>query len=229
MSRSSAASPCRIDRTANSGITRNRNNANAVRSFFSGGNRHLETRGQCQSAFAHCQKVPYSEHEVMDGSVAQSFCHLVAQEEHQNLVTPSNGRLDAADGLWGWSNLLPNDPTNDALMECTLYMGAADCDLDQATPIGTVLVDRHQGHVTFDLDEAHGMVVSHWDLYAGRESLPHKGGLVSTDPIHYDFHQALEVGASTVTAELDASQLSGGQYLIAHAKVCEATQAIATE
>lgn len=114
-------------------------------------------------------------------------------------------------------------------MECILYVGAADCDLDQATPIGVVLVDRQQGQITYELDEDHGLVLSQWDLYTGIETLPHKGGLVSTDPIHYDFHESLEVGVTTTTAQLDASRLSSGQYLIAHAKVCETTLPVAIE
>jgi len=118
---------------------------------------------------------------------------------------------------WGWTN----GPLGDNHYEFPIYAGAAKCNINKGTLVGTLIIDYDElagtATVTYLMDPGFAMQKTH--LYVDGELLPRNGGDFTTSPGQYPYiHDPVADPASdtfTVTG------LSGDIYVVAHADVVE--------
>ena len=187
-------------------------NANDSPVVDNGKSRQLTNDEQCQSAFAYCP----------GNNAALPLCDKAEPSSQVEPVSP-----------WGWSNLLQSP---DAVMECTLYVGALECDIEKATPVGTVTIDSSRNEVLYRLNDDSQWILSQLSLYVGHEEFPWVASASATVPMAYPIqkhldHQSLLKSATILVEE--SSRLQSGRFVVAHANVCNngppATVAIAAE
>jgi len=118
---------------------------------------------------------------------------------------------------WGWTN----GPLGDNHYEFPIYAGAAKCDINKGTLVGTLTIDYDESAgtatVTYMMDAGFAMQRTH--LYVDGELLPRNRGDFTTSPGQYPYiHDPVADPASdtfTVTG------LSGDIHVVAHADVFE--------
>jgi hypothetical protein len=178
-------------------------------SAAAGGTRRLvsldaqELAGQCRSAFAYCR-----------GKATKTV--------------PASSPLCLSPGHdEGWSNLIATEHA----MECTLYVGASECDVTNAEAIGVLFVDANRAEVVFEVDEDSEWVLSQLHVYVGSDKAPLARDGSPVSPVDYPRVEVFEDPTKTATVELDDGDLQVGHYVIAHASVCteESFDELATE
>jgi hypothetical protein len=178
-------------------------------SAAAGGTRRLvsldaqQAAGQCRSAFAHCR-----------GKATKTV--------------PASSPLCLSPGHdEGWSNLIATEHA----MECTLYVGASECDVSNAEAIGVLFVDANRAEVVFEVDEDSEWVLSQLHVYVGGDKAPLARDGSPVSPADYPRVEVFEDPTKTATVELDDGDLQVGHYVIAHASVCteESFDELATE
>lgn len=116
---------------------------------------------------------------------------------------------------WGWTN----GPLGHGHYEFDIYAGAAKCNLNKGTKVGTLTIDYvgSTATVTYMMDAEWAM--ERTQLYVGSESLPMKGGEYTTSPGQYPYiHDPV---ADPAYDEYTVTGLSGDIYVVAHADVFE--------
>jgi len=116
---------------------------------------------------------------------------------------------------WGWTN----GPLGSGSYEFDMYAGAAKCNINKGTLVGTLEIDYDGSTaiVTYVMDAGWAMDYTH--LYVGSELLPRDGkGDFTVSPGQYPYQNDLDGAASD---EYTVTGLSGDIYVVAHADVYE--------
>ena len=153
--------------------------------------REFDLVGECETAFAY------------DPDNAQCFL-----EDNDDVLGPDFDR-------WGWTNYMECEGT----YSMPLYAGAAQCDLDKGTNVGTVNVEYLDGTVTVDYNIlVPGYLMSEAHVYVGCDPYPTIGGTPTVAPGQYPFNPEIgHVQNYTVVIE----NVQGPVYFIAHAVTCQ--------
>ncbi|WMI67530.1 BspA family leucine-rich repeat surface protein [Mangrovimonas sp. YM274] len=125
-------------------------------------------------------------------------------------------------GNWGWTNYFENENEPGEPYVMDLYAGAAQCDITNRTPVGTVTVNYVDGQATVTYDLLDGFVMNEAHVYIGCEEYPKKGKgkKYTVAPGQYNFNPSGTLGyASNYT--VGPVNVEGPIYVIAHAVVCE--------
>jgi hypothetical protein len=111
---------------------------------------------------------------------------------------------------WGWTNQVTSLP-----LRMELWAGAADCDFDKGTYVGTVTVTGAE--VVYEMLDDYKITTAH--LYIGEGKFPSTlRGSLTVAPGQYPLKfEADEPGMDSVMFEMGASI---DQFVIAHADVC---------
>lgn len=118
---------------------------------------------------------------------------------------------------WGWTN----GPLGPGEYEFDLWAGAAKCDLDKGTLVGTVTINYDGSTAIVEFTLIDGWLMDYTQVYAGSEMLPRDvHGDPTVSPGMYTSIHYSEGGATTDTHTITG--LSGNIYVIAHADVFEA-------
>lgn len=115
---------------------------------------------------------------------------------------------------WGWTNGAMSADS----MEMDLYAGAAHCDLDKGTHVGTATVSYSGSEATITYSMAAGFALKEVHAYAGSSPLPlTKRGRPTVAPGRFPAKSEDIPNASSHTVTV--SSLSGPIHVIAHAVV----------
>ncbi len=117
---------------------------------------------------------------------------------------------------WGWSNGL----LGHGYYTFDIYAGAAKCNINKGTLVGTLTIDYVGSTATITYMMDAGWMMQRTQLYVGSEPLPMMDGDYTTSPGHYTYiHDPV---ADPTSDTFTATGLSGGIYVVAHADVFEA-------
>ncbi|GKY98743.1 hypothetical protein MPSEU_000830600 [Mayamaea pseudoterrestris] len=143
----------------------------------------------CESAYALCGQ----------GTTPQCFL------EDSRLPKPKK---------WGWHNQITG--TFDATTEitCTLWAGAAKCNTDDKTNVGTATITSD----SFSIDWAGGYDIGEVHFYHGTVPYPKLNGVNTVAP--GQFSNGLVYPASETSWDIFGDPLTMGNYFILHAKIC---------
>lgn len=143
----------------------------------------------CETAFA-----------FLDGDAT---CFLDMDEIHTN--------------RWGWTN----GPFSENIKpyHLNIYAGAAKCDIEKGTFVGTLSLYYNNGDATITYTMNSGYLMDEVHLYAGNEILPRdKHGNFTVSPGQYPHVNDNLNGVETYTDTF--TNLTGDIYIVAHAVVC---------
>lgn len=117
---------------------------------------------------------------------------------------------------WGWSNgPLAGDP----VYEFDIWAGAARCNLNKGTLVGTLTVDYDGSTATVTYTMDPGYLMQNTQLYVGNEPLPRgSDGDYMVSPGQYPY---IHLGINAAIDTYVVSSLSGDIYVVAHADVIE--------
>jgi hypothetical protein len=117
---------------------------------------------------------------------------------------------------WGWTNGLLGQGS----YAFDLYSEALQCNINNGTLVGEVLVDYTNDEVTVTYNMFGDYVLSLTSLYVGCTDIPTSNGAQTIAPSQYPYIQSLD-DATTYTYVIDVSSFPcEGIYVIAHAEVC---------
>ncbi len=117
---------------------------------------------------------------------------------------------------WGWSN----GPLGPDYYEFDIYAGAAKCNINKGTLVGTLTInyDGSTAIITYMMNPGYMMQRTH--LYVNGDPLPTMGGEYTTSPGQYPYIHDPVVDPASDT--FTVTGLSGNIYVVAHADVTEA-------
>ena len=116
---------------------------------------------------------------------------------------------------WGWSN----GPLGPDYYEFDIYAGAAKCNINKGTLVGTLTIDYDGSTATVTYMMDAGWTMQTTQLYVGSEPLPRdSNGDYTVAPGQYT---EIHAGINTPTDTYTMSGLSGNIYVVAHADVLE--------
>jgi len=120
---------------------------------------------------------------------------------------------------WGWTNGVFNSSGDAYILD--IYAGAAACDIDRATYVGTLTVeyDGSEAVITYDIGSEFWLKETH--SYVGTDRLPFDGTNETVDPRKYPIVQDENAVEGLVS---DTFIISGFEnnpvYVISHATIC---------
>jgi len=116
---------------------------------------------------------------------------------------------------WGWSN----GPLEPGLYEFDIWAGAAKCNLNKGTLVGTLTIDYDGSTAIVNYTMDAGWMMQRTQLYVGSEPLPRNGGEYTVSPGQYPYIHDPVVDPASDTYTVTG--LSGDIYVVAHADVIE--------
>jgi len=124
-----------------------------------------------------------------------------------------NGKGDFKN--WGWSN----GPLGPGSYNFDIYAGAAKCNINKGTLVGTLTIDYDGSTATVTYTMDAGWTMQTTQLYVGSEPLPrdNKGDYTVSPGQYTEIHAGINAPTDTYTI----SGLSGNIYVVAHADVLE--------
>jgi hypothetical protein len=121
---------------------------------------------------------------------------------------------------WGWTNYINSTGTYDL----NLHIGAAQCQDSEENKVGNVVVEYYNGEVVATYNVISGYEINATHLYIGCTPYPMKGNKGTVAPGQYTFKKdGLNNINSYTIGPIDVNELTDGFYVIAHAKICEAS------
>ena len=135
----------------------------------------------------------------------------------------NNARCFLDDGFnrWGWTNKITESTETYYL---PLYAGAAQCDINKGTEVGTVEIRYFGGQISVEYIMHDGYVLNEAHIYVGCEMYPEikqgKKTEQTVAPGQYTFVNSNLNSATGITVNF--TDVSGDVYIIVHAVTCEA-------
>jgi hypothetical protein len=115
---------------------------------------------------------------------------------------------------WGWSN----GPVGAGAYSWPIYAGAGQCNTNNGTLVGTLLVNYTPPTATITYSMASGFVLNSTHLYVGSQILPKKNGKFTTAPGQFPYKHENLNGVLSDTFTING--LSGNIYIAAHSEAC---------
>lgn len=115
---------------------------------------------------------------------------------------------------WGWSN----GPIGAGTYSWPIYAGAGQCNTNNGTLVGTLLVNYTPPTATITYSMGSGFVLNATHLYVGSQILPKKNGKFTTAPGQFPYKHENLNGLFSDTFTING--LSGNIYIAAHSEAC---------
>jgi hypothetical protein len=115
---------------------------------------------------------------------------------------------------WGWSN----GPIGAGTYSWPIYAGAGQCNTNNGTLVGTLLVNYTPPTATITYSMGSGFVLNATHLYVGNLILPKKNGKFTTAPGQFPYKHENLNGLFSDTFTING--LSGSIYIAAHSEAC---------